>query len=48
MELRRESSRDLLTYTDESYAFALLRDGTAGLAYLLKDRLGDLEDLSAP
>jgi DNA-binding NarL/FixJ family response regulator len=32
-------------HTDESYAFALLRDGTAGLAYLLKDRLGDLEDL---
>lgn len=32
-------------HTDEAYAFALLRDGTAGLAYLLKDRLGDLEDL---
>lgn len=32
-------------HTDESYAFALLRDGTSGLAYLLKDRLGDLEDL---
>jgi hypothetical protein len=31
-------------HTDESYAFALLRDGTAGLAYLLKDRLADLED----
>lgn len=25
--------------------FALLRDGTSGLAYLLKDRLGDVEDL---
>ncbi|WP_191246866.1 response regulator transcription factor [Amycolatopsis deserti] len=35
----------LSQHTDESYAFALLRDGTAGLAYLLKDRLGDLEDL---
>jgi DNA-binding NarL/FixJ family response regulator len=32
-------------HTDESYAFALLKDGTSGLAYLLKDRLGDLEDL---
>ena len=27
------------------YAFALLRDGTDGLAYLLKDRLGDLDEL---
>jgi DNA-binding NarL/FixJ family response regulator len=35
----------LSQHTDESYAFALLRDGTTGLAYLLKDRLGDLEDL---
>ncbi len=35
----------LSQHTDESYAFALLRDGSAGLAYLLKDRLGDLEDL---
>ncbi|GAA4465913.1 response regulator transcription factor [Phytohabitans houttuyneae] len=35
----------LSQHTDESYAFALLRDGTSGLAYLLKDRLGDLEDL---
>jgi DNA-binding NarL/FixJ family response regulator len=35
----------LSQHTDESYAFALLRNGTAGLAYLLKDRLGDLEDL---
>lgn len=35
----------LSQHTDETYAFALLRDGTAGLAYLLKDRLGDLEDL---
>src|SRR5262245_49786040 len=32
-------------HTGESYAFALLKDGTSGLAYLLKDRLGDLEDL---
>jgi DNA-binding NarL/FixJ family response regulator len=35
----------LSQHTDETYAFALLQDGTAGLAYLLKDRLGDLEDL---
>jgi len=35
----------LSQHTDESYAFALLRDGTAGLAYLLKDRLGELEEL---
>jgi len=35
----------LSQHTDEAYAFALLRDGTEGLAYLLKDRLGDLDDL---
>jgi len=35
----------LSQHTDESYAFELLRDGTAGLAYVLKDRLGDVEDL---
>lgn len=35
----------LSQHTDESYAFELLRDGTAGLAYMLKDRLGDVEDL---
>lgn len=35
----------LSQHTDESYAFALLRDGSSGLAYLLKDRLGDLEEL---
>jgi DNA-binding NarL/FixJ family response regulator len=35
----------LSQHTDESYALALFRDGTAGLAYLLKDRLGDLEEL---
>jgi DNA-binding NarL/FixJ family response regulator len=35
----------LSQHTDETYAFALLRDGTGGLAYLLKDRLGDLDDL---
>lgn len=35
----------LSQHTDEAYAFALFRDGTSGLAYLLKDRLGDLEEL---
>jgi DNA-binding NarL/FixJ family response regulator len=35
----------LSQHTDESYALALFRDGTAGFAYLLKDRLGDLDDL---
>ena len=35
----------LSQYADETYAFALFRKGTAGLAYLLKDRIGDLERL---
>jgi DNA-binding NarL/FixJ family response regulator len=35
----------LSQHTDASYAFALLRDGTAGLGYLLKDRLGDVDEL---
>ena len=35
----------LSQYADESYAFELFRDGTAGLAYLLKDRVGDLQHL---
>src|SRR5436190_627763 len=30
----------LSQYADESYAFELFRNGTAGLAYLLKDRVG--------
>ncbi len=32
----------LSQYADEAYAFALFRDGTAGLAYLLKDRVGEV------
>jgi hypothetical protein len=32
-------------YAKESYAFELFRDGTAGLAYLLKDRIGELSRL---
>jgi DNA-binding NarL/FixJ family response regulator/signal transduction histidine kinase len=35
----------LSQHTDETYAFALLGEGTDGLAYLLKDRLGDLDEL---
>jgi len=35
----------LSQHTDASYALALFQDGTAGFAYLLKDRLADLEDL---
>ena len=34
-------------YADEAYAFELFRNGTAGLAYLLKDRIGDLRQLLA-
>ena len=32
----------LSQYADESYAFELFRDGTAGLVYLLKDRIGEV------
>jgi DNA-binding NarL/FixJ family response regulator len=35
----------LSQYASESYAFELLRGGTAGLAYLLKERVGDLDEL---
>ena len=35
----------LSQYAEESYAFELFRDGTAGLAYLLKNRVGDLDQL---
>ena len=35
----------LSQHADEAYAFELLKDGTAGLAYLLKDRIGDLDAL---
>ena len=30
----------LSQHADESYAFELLKNGTAGLAYLLKERVG--------
>ena len=35
----------LSQHADESYAFALLENGTAGLAYLLKDNVGNLDEL---
>jgi DNA-binding NarL/FixJ family response regulator len=35
----------LSQHADEAYAFQLFRHGTAGLAYLLKERIGDLEEL---
>jgi DNA-binding NarL/FixJ family response regulator len=35
----------LSQYADEAYAFALLEHGTAGLAYLLKERVLDRDDL---
>lgn len=35
----------LSQYADSLYAFELFRDGTAGLAYLLKDRVGDRAEL---
>jgi DNA-binding NarL/FixJ family response regulator len=35
----------LSQYVNSLYAFELFHDGTAGLAYLLKDRVGDLEEL---
>lgn len=36
----------LSQHADEAYAFELLQDGTDGLAYLLKERVGDLEQLT--
>lgn len=35
----------LSQYANALYAFELFQDGTAGLAYLLKDRVGDLDQL---
>ena len=35
----------LSAHADESYARSLFSDGTQGLAYLLKDRVGDREEL---
>ncbi len=35
----------LSQHADEAYAFQLLKKGTAGLAYLLKERIGDRSEL---
>ncbi|MDX1468151.1 MAG: response regulator transcription factor [Acidimicrobiia bacterium] len=35
----------LSQYVNSLYAFELFREGTAGFAYLLKDRIGDLDEL---
>ena len=35
----------LSQHANSMYAFELFKDGTAGLAYLLKDRVGDLDEL---
>jgi DNA-binding NarL/FixJ family response regulator len=35
----------LSQHADEAYAFELLRHGAAGLAYLLKERVGELDEL---
>lgn len=48
-EIRRQHSGVgvvvLSQHTDVTYALALFQDGTGGLAYLLKDRIGDVDDL---
>lgn len=35
----------LSQYANSRYAVELLRDGTSGMAYLLKDRVGDVDEL---
>ena len=35
----------LSQHADDAYAFELFKNGTGGLAYLLKDRVGDLDEL---
>ena len=35
----------LSQYVNSLYAFELFREGTSGIAYLLKDRIGDLDQL---
>jgi DNA-binding NarL/FixJ family response regulator len=35
----------LSQYAEEEYAYELLKDGAAGLGYLLKERVGDLEEV---
>src|SRR5439155_7322601 len=35
----------LSQHADQAYAFELLKNGTSGLAYVLKDRVGEVEEL---
>src|SRR5919199_2634418 len=35
----------LSQYAEEEYAYELLKDGAAGLAYLLKERISDIDEL---
>jgi len=35
----------LSQHAEEAYAFQLLKDGSGGLAYLLKERVGDMDEL---
>src|SRR5438105_239612 len=35
----------LSQYTEEDYAYELLKDGAAGLGYLLKERVADVDEL---
>ena len=35
----------LSQFADEDYAYELLKDGAAGLGYLLKERVGEIEEL---
>ena len=36
----------LSQYVEEDYAFALLAEGAAGVGYLLKERVGDLDEIA--
>ena len=36
----------LSQYVEEDYAFALLAEGAAGVGYLLKERVGDLDEIT--
>jgi len=36
----------LSQHSEDAYAFELFKEGTSGLAYLLKERLGDLDELA--
>jgi len=36
----------LSQHSDDAYPFELFKEGTAGLAYLLKERLGDIDELT--